>query len=134
MEQTMGRALIVEDQSNWQLALKILLESEGIIVSVANGPEDAKRTLMKSEFDVIVLDIRLVDEDILNIDGLELLQYARENRPDIRVIVLTGYPENLKKKPDADALILKAPEGAAFDSLGFKKQVIRLIEEKRARL
>ena len=124
MSESSGHVLIVEDQENWRLALKVLLEGEGIRVTVTRDSITAKIALTKYAFAVAILDVRLIDEDILNIDGLELLQHIREHYPKTRVIVLTGYPENLE--PDADAIILKAPEGSTFDSAGFKKQVVKL--------
>ena len=129
MTKFVGRVLIVEDHENWRFALRVLLESEGLQVSAVESSGKAKLELQDKKFNVAVLDIRLIDDDMLNIDGLELLQYIRKNYPYMRIVVLTGYPENLKIEPDADAIILKAPEGLTFDSVNFKKQIMKLVSE-----
>lgn len=122
-----GHVLVVDDQDNWRLALKVLLESEGLQVSQASGFEEAEIALTETSFDVVVLDVRLVDEDILNVDGLELLRLIETDHPSTHTVILTGYPESIKKDPEADALILKAPEGRPFDSAEFKKEIKKLV-------
>lgn len=123
--------LIVDDQDNWRLALTILLESEGYQVSQASNYKEAKTRLRRTTFDLVVLDVRLEDQDTYNVDGLDLLNTIRAKSPATRIIILTGYPDSLKTTPPADAVILKAPHGKRFDSVGFKRKVKELLRKAR---
>jgi DNA-binding NtrC family response regulator len=130
--QTAANILVVDDQPNWRLALRTLLESEGFAVKQASSFEEAEALVAVSTFDVAVLDIRLADEITYNVEGLELLRVIKKNCPHTRVIILTGYPESLKEEPEADILVLKVPEGSTFDSGDFKMQVRKLVNESIA--
>lgn len=128
-----GHILLVDDQENWRAALTSLLSIEGHAVEAVASFEDAVGKISQGVFDLVILDVRLVDTDVFNVQGLELLRMAKEQETAPRVIILTGYPESIRdgilKQYGADALILKVPPGSSFDSRGFKKQVRRLLLE-----
>jgi DNA-binding NtrC family response regulator len=124
-----GRVLVVDDQQNWREALKVLLEAEGLHVSEADSFEHAENVLVQSVFDLVVLDVRLVDEDVFNVEGLGLLDLIKTSHPSTRVIILTGYPQSVKEKTEADAFVLKVPPGSTFESTEFRNLVIRLVRE-----
>lgn len=81
------RILIVDDEMNMCEALFDVLEDEGYSVSIASDKEEALRLLSNIEFDLLIMDIRLKGTN-----GIELLNLAKELRPDIGIIVITGYP------------------------------------------
>lgn len=128
-----AHVLVVDDQNNWREALASLLFKEGHAVKTVTSFEGAVKVIAKDRFDLVILDVRLVDEDIFNVQGLELLKLvkARENPP--KVIILTGYPESIREgvldRYGADALVLKVPPSSRFDSQGFVEQVRRLLEK-----
>jgi len=63
-----------------------ILEMQGYrAVSAYNG-QDALDKLQQEDFDILVTDFRM---DGMN--GLELARKAHERRPDIPVIIVTGY-------------------------------------------
>lgn len=123
--------LVVDDQGNWRRMLRTLLEQEGYDVQEAINFIEAKTRIDSSIFDLLILDIRLVDEDIFNVQGLELLKLAKSQQPSPLVIILTGYPEIIRegvmKSLGADALMLKVPKGGRFNNNEFKKQVRTLL-------
>ena len=125
----LNHILVVDDQPNWRLAFKILLESEGLKVSEASGFKEAKEMLTKSAFDLVILDVRLVDDETFNVQGLELLYSIKAKTPATKVIIVTGYPESVGEKSEADALIFKVPEGSTFDSRGFKNLIKELVDK-----
>jgi DNA-binding NtrC family response regulator len=88
--------LIVDDQENWRQALRILLESEGFAVLEATTFHEAEDALAGTSFDVVVLDVRLVDEDMFNVEGLALQNMISAKNPDTRIVILTGYPKSVK--------------------------------------
>lgn len=126
------RILIVDDQENWRQALIELLSGEDYIVESLGCFDEAVRAIAAGEFDLIVLDIRLEDEDVFNVQGLELLRLAKNQEKAPKVVVLTGYPDSLRpgilEEFGADALILKVPPSSKFDTERFKGQIRELLE------
>ena len=64
--------------------MRRFLEQEGYIVSVADDGSSARRLVQRSEFDLILLDLRIPDED-----GLSLLKLFRETI-GVPVIIVSG--------------------------------------------
>ena len=64
--------------------MRRFLEQEGYIVSVADAGSSARRLVQRSEFDLILLDLRIPDED-----GLSLLKLFRETI-DVPIIIVSG--------------------------------------------
>jgi two-component system response regulator RegX3 len=126
-----GRILVVDDQDNWREALTSLLSTEGYEVRAVSCFEDAAEEISQGVFDVVVLDVRLMDTDVFNVQGLELLRLAKGQEKAPRAMVITGYPESIRdevlEEYGADALVLKVPPGSRFDSKGFKERVRELL-------
>ncbi len=129
IEDKIYHILVVEDQKNWQRVFKDLLESDlGFKVSFADNSEDAKKMLedQKGKFDLAVLDVRLKDEQVYNVDGLVVLKRIKSDFPKIKTIVITGYPQNI---PDniRDIVTLKLPEDLNFDEV-LKRRIRELLK------
>ena len=125
--------LIVDDQDNWRKALTSLLTQEGHTVKTLSRFEEAEKEISQSAFDLVILDLRLVDAEFFNVQGLELLRLVKAKKAAPRVIILTGYPESLRlgvQEYGADALVLKVPQDSRFDIKGFKAQVQSLLQHK----
>ena len=122
------QVLIVDDQDNWRTALRTLIEEVNVRVTEASNFAEAKHMLTSARFDVVVLDVRLVDQDEFNVEGLDLLNLIHAASPKTKTVILTGYPESIRTTPpDADAFIFKVPQGAHFDSRAFKKRMNELL-------
>ncbi|MBN2138143.1 MAG: response regulator [Sedimentisphaerales bacterium] len=86
------KVLVVDDQENWRQVLPGILSSD-FEIKLASNLMDAEASLRERDFHVLILDIRLVDLDPGNEQGLNLLESIRERDDfDTEVIVLTGYP------------------------------------------
>jgi two-component system nitrogen regulation response regulator NtrX len=87
-----GKILIVEDFVDWRELLSGLLQREGHQVEAVSTLEGA-RTYMEAtaDLDLAILDIRLVETDETNQDGLRLLAEIRERQASTRVIMITGH-------------------------------------------
>jgi CheY-like chemotaxis protein/predicted transcriptional regulator len=86
--------LLVDDDETVRKTLTRTLATEGFKVDTA---PDSKQALEKSRlvhYDAALLDIRLPDAD-----GTTLLRTLREENPEIKEIIITGYPslENQRK-------------------------------------
>ncbi len=78
--------LVVEERSDTRTTLCSMLGDAGYrVVGLGRGAE-AFEMIQRSPFDVIITDIKLPD-----IDGMEILELAKELNPDIVVIFATDY-------------------------------------------
>lgn len=101
------KLLHAEDQSMLREAMKKLLMISGTfeeIVSVPNGAEAI--AVIDDSFDIALLDIEMPEKS-----GLEVLAYIREQNLDIKVVIVTtfkrpGYFERAVNL-DVDAYVLK---------------------------
>lgn len=89
--------LIVEDDKDWQERLTYYLKSQPYRLEVAGKYSDALNLLKTRHFDLIILDLRLVDnkEDF---EGMKLLEYLQKNNPQILVIIVSahGTPQHIR--------------------------------------
>ena len=87
-----GKILIVEDYTDWRELLTGLLQREGYQVEAAATLQAARSYIDQTkDLDLAILDIRLVETDELNEDGMQLLAEIRERRGFTRVIMVTGH-------------------------------------------
>ncbi|MFH1479583.1 MAG: response regulator [Candidatus Omnitrophota bacterium] len=92
----MGKSiLIVEDERNIALVLRDLFVSQGYDVDVAFTGKDAKMYLENKAFDLVSLDI-----EIPQVNGIELLKFAKSRFPHIKTVVLSGFLEEYKSELD----------------------------------
>ncbi|MFH1060363.1 MAG: sigma-54 dependent transcriptional regulator [Pseudomonadota bacterium] len=80
------RVLVVDDEQNIRTTLAMTLESAGARVSSAKSGEEALAILRRNPMDLVFLDLRLGDEN-----GLELLPRILAERPELSVVVITAY-------------------------------------------
>jgi DNA-binding NtrC family response regulator len=125
--------LVVDDQENWRKVLTHLLEQDGYTVKTTEGFRGASEEIKKGQVDLVVLDVRLVDEETYNVQGLELLKLARAQTPMLPAIILTGYPDVIREETLGDllkdSLFLKVPPGKMFDSSAFLEKVRNIVQE-----
>lgn len=77
--------IVVEDKKGARATLCGILNKVGYkVIGVGTGTE-ARETIQKSSFNVIVTDIRLPE-----VSCLEILKLAKEMNPDAAVIMITG--------------------------------------------
>ncbi len=78
--------LIVDDEENIRFVLKNTLKHEGYTINTAIHGADALKKLIETSPDLLLLDLHMEP-----VDGLEVFQFAREQDPDLAVIILTAY-------------------------------------------
>ena len=87
------RILIVEDEPDHLLAIKLIFEGEDDIeVSPAGNTREADEALDRDRIDIILLDIALPGEG-----GIEFCRRTRkrEEYREIPIIALTAYPDQI---------------------------------------
>lgn len=80
--------LIVEDDLTFSTMLKTWLGKKGFDVETASTSARARKILLSKEFDLVISDLRLPDQD-----GIKLLSWLREQKKNIPFIIMTGYAE-----------------------------------------
>jgi len=98
--------LVIDDDKTIRKTLTRMLAREGFSVDTApNGKQALEKSQLK-HYDLALVDIRLPD-----MEGTKLLKMLREKNPEIKEIIITGYPslENALQAIDegADAYIVK---------------------------
>jgi two-component system cell cycle sensor histidine kinase/response regulator CckA len=85
-----ARVLLVEDEDPVRAVSQRALQSQGVILQVASGGEEALEILQSAEtdFDVIVTDVVMPD-----IDGPTWVRKAQEIGTDARIVFVSGYAE-----------------------------------------
>ena len=76
----------VDDEKNIQLTLSRALQMEGYAVETAGGGREALEKIAALPVDVVVMDVRMPD-----LDGLTVLERARQTRPGVPVVIMSGH-------------------------------------------
>ena len=82
--------LIIDDDIAIRTSLSLLLKQEGFEVSSAEDPEVAYPILKESTVELILLDMNFSLETSGK-EGLDALRTIKELRPDIPVVLMTGW-------------------------------------------
>ncbi|MFQ6757151.1 MAG: sigma-54-dependent Fis family transcriptional regulator [Deltaproteobacteria bacterium] len=112
--------LIVDDEQNMRVALFEALSRNGHDVAVAENGQMALEMIAKHPPDLVVTDIKMP-----GMDGLELLRQVKALRPELPVVIMTGFAT-------VDTAVEAMKQGA-FDYL-LKPFPVEVIEETVARV
>ena len=85
----MYNLLIVDDDVHFLASLERVLGSDFVVKKVSDG--DAARKALMDEPDLVLLDIRLNEEDSGNQEGVELLKQFVQGRPGMPIIMMSAY-------------------------------------------
>lgn len=80
------KTLIVDDDEDFRLQLRLQLESEGHSVIEAENPAEAEELLEKETVDIAIVDLMMDEMDA----GFTLCYRIKKNYPNIPVIMATG--------------------------------------------
>jgi two-component system response regulator RegA len=78
--------LLVDDDQAFRQRLAVTLERRGFSVLSAGGVAEARRMASQARPGYAVVDMRLEDGN-----GLDLVADLRALRPDVKIVILTGY-------------------------------------------
>ncbi|MCS6895473.1 MAG: sigma-54 dependent transcriptional regulator [Bacteroidia bacterium] len=82
----MARLLVVDDDPEIRVSLAEVLSYDGHTVEVARDGVEAQRLLERLDFDIVLCDVRMPGKD-----GMELLSWARQHKPETEFIMLSGH-------------------------------------------
>jgi len=117
----MGRILVVDDETALTGFLSELLESRGYNVIVVNNGYDALSVFKQ---DPTAIDLVFTDQTMPGITGAEMATEILALRPELPIILTTGYSE-LVDEASAKALGIRAYLSKPIET----QQILRTIKE-----
>ena len=80
------RVLVVDDETIVVNSIRKILSRKGFAVEEAFTCKDALAQVFSHDYDLVLLDMRMSDGN-----GMDVLQKIKAKRPDMRVVIVTGY-------------------------------------------
>lgn len=132
------KVLLVDDDEDFLEIMSERLENRSIQVTTAASAEEALERIEKELFDAIVLDFMMPE-----MDGLETLQQIKAKKPELQIILLTGYAtmekgveamklgamDVVEKPADLEVLSEKIKKAGARKALIVEKQTDERVKE-----
>jgi len=106
------RLLVVDDDADMRLTLKLALEIAGYAVNVASNAREALEVQRREPADVLITDIFMPDAD-----GFEAIDSFRAEFPDTKIVVVSGGAQFTKRDylPDAELMGVDGTLQKPFD-------------------
>lgn len=122
-----GRILLVDDNKMGLSARKSVLEELGYTITASTCADEALTYFKNDNYDLVVTDYRMP-----RMDGIELITRVRSHRPDVPVIMISGFADALglnESSTGADVIIQKSNH----EVTSLVRSVQRLLTRKPAR-
>lgn len=86
IERRAGTILVADDEENVAITIRAILQMDQYEVDVAYSAEEAIEDIKRTDYDVVLTDLRLGD-----LSGQDVLAALRRHRPTSVGVMLTGY-------------------------------------------
>jgi DNA-binding NtrC family response regulator len=80
------KVLVVDDEAIVVNSIRKILSRKGFAIEEAFTCKDALAQVFNQDYDLVLLDMKMTDGN-----GLDVLQRIKAKRPDLRVVIVTGY-------------------------------------------
>ena len=87
METDATKILVVDDEESASRSIEKILDKKGFIVDVALNADEGLNKIENELFELVLLDIMMP-----RVNGIELLRIIKERWPNLKVVMVTGYP------------------------------------------
>lgn len=87
-DQSEPKVLVVDDEQDIRQVVTLSLQQSGFRTNSAENAENACRLLEQEQFDAVITDVMMPDED-----GIKFLMKVHQAYPEIPVILMTGYAQ-----------------------------------------
>ncbi len=132
------KVLLVDDEKEFLEIMSERMQARGMVVTTAESADQALSIIGKESFDAIVMDFQMP-----GMDGMEALKAIKNKKPELQIILLTGYAtvektveamkvgatDFLEKPADLEALAEKIKKAKAEKMLIVEKQIEEKIKE-----
>src|SRR5208283_2617034 len=81
------KLLVVDDEEVVCQACRRIFSRQGFQVETNTDPRQGLAKATENDYAIILLDIKMP-----NMDGIQFLEKLREKKPDVPVLIITGYP------------------------------------------
>ncbi len=137
------KVLLVDDEKEFLEIMSERMEERGMEVTTAESADQALSIIEKESFDAIIMDFQMP-----GMDGMEALKAIKNKKPELQIILLTGYAtvektveamkigatDFLEKPADFEALAEKIKKAKADKMLIVEKQTEEKIKDILKRL
>lgn len=130
-----GRVLIVDDESSIRKVLRVTLTDAGYeVVEADHGGRGIE--VIRSDDNMLMVDVIICDIRMPKINGLEAIDFFRQQFPSVPIIVLTGFPDtkmatSLITKGVVDYLVKPVEDAKLLASVkAAMEQRLRLVQER----
>lgn len=132
------KVLLIDDEVEFLDTLSERMEIRGMNVNTAATAEAAVTALDSSDYDAIVLDLQMPD-----MNGIEMLKVIKKSRPEAQVILLSGHAtldagvqamklgamDFMEKPADIESLTEKIKKAQAKKMVIVEKQTAGKVDE-----
>ena len=120
-----GRILLVDDNNQWLEELLESLQRAGYYVETATTSAEAWEKMTKSLFHIVILDIRMEENNQANRDGIELLQKLKRSQSgkETKVVMLSAYNNLTDMRTAFREQVLDVLSKNEFDNNVFVQQI-----------
>jgi DNA-binding NtrC family response regulator len=80
------KVLVVDDEAIVVNSIRKILTRKGFAIQEAFSCKEALAQVFAQNYDLVLLDMKMSDGN-----GMDVLQRIKANRPDLRVVIVTGY-------------------------------------------
>jgi NADP-reducing hydrogenase subunit HndA len=81
------KILVVDDERVIIRSVQMILKAEGYDIEGASSGKDAILKMEQNSYHLVLTDLNMPE-----MDGIALIRWLKQNKPDVGVVILTGYP------------------------------------------
>ncbi len=132
------KVLLVDDEKDFLDIMSERMQARGMTVKTADSADKALAMLENESFDAIVMDFKMP-----GMDGIQALKNIKNQKPELQIILLTGYAtvektveamkigatDLLEKPADLEALAARIKQAKAEKMLLVEKQTEEKIKD-----
>ena len=121
------RILVADDEKALSFFLqKSLEEDPKFSVEISHSGSEALRKMIRTPFDLVIVDLRMPD-----MDGLQLLRYARSLNSSTQAILMTAYGSDGAEAAAKEMGVAYISKPFAMEEM--KRLVSKAIKERRVK-